>query len=116
MITRGSRIAWTLIALATTLLTSLVASAQDSESKPKTRSVSQVEIKPEPRKLSPGTPLSVRTLVLRPPQIPSVLSWTIESKRHRGYLIATAISPDAKQLATGGLDGIIRIWDAATGE
>lgn len=116
MIARGSRSVWTLIALATSLLSNLGSSAQDSDSKPKTRSVTPVEIKPERRTLSPGTPLSVRTLVLRPPQIPSVLSWTIESKRHRGYLVATALSPDAKQLATGGLDGIIRIWDAETGE
>ncbi len=116
MITRGSRSVWTLVALASTLLTSLGSPAQDSDEKPKARSVSTVEIKPERRTLSPGTPLSVRTLVLRPPQIPNALSWTIESKRHRGYLIATALSPDTKQLATGGLDGIIRIWDAATGE
>lgn len=116
MITRCSRSVWTLIALTTSLLSNLDSSAQESDSKPKTRTVSPVEIKPEPRKLSPGTPLSVRTLVLRPPAIPSVLSWTIESKRHRGYLVATALSPDAKQLATGGLDGIIRLWNAETGE
>lgn len=91
MIARGSRSVWTLIALATSLLSNLGSSAQDSDSKPKTRSVTPVEIKPERRTLSPGTPLSVRTLVLRPPQIPSVLSWTIESKRHRGYLVATVL-------------------------
>ena len=86
----------------TSLLSGLGASAQDTTEKSTTRTISLVEIKPERRTLSPGTPLSVRTLVLRPPSIPSVLSWTIESKRHRGYLVATALSPDAKHLPRQG--------------
>src|SRR5438094_974842 len=35
---------------------------------------------------------------------------------HRGYLATSALSPDGKKLATGGLDGIVRVWDADTGE
>ena len=113
MIALGSRCA---LAIIVSLLGGLGAAAQESDAKPKSRTVTPVEIKPEQRKLSPGTPLSVRTLVLRPPQIPGLFSWTIESKRHRGYLMATALSPDNKQLATGGLDGIVRVWNAETGE
>ncbi len=116
MVESGSKCWWVALGLAASLLAAFGAAAQETEAKAKTKSVSPVDIKPEPRKLTPGSPLSVRTLVLRPPQIPSVLSWTIESKRHRGYLITAALSPDDKQIATGGLDGIIRIWDAATGE
>ena len=116
MVVSGSRCWWMTLGLTASLLGARGAAAQETDAKAKARSVSPVDIKPEPRKVTPGSPLSVRTLVLRPPQIPNVLSWTIESKRHRGYLITTAISPDDKQIATGGLDGIIRIWDSATGE
>lgn len=91
------------------------ADEKENEAKSKPRSASPVEIKVEPRKLGPGGALSARTLVTRPIAIPDVIGWTIESKRHRGYLIAAALSPDAKQVATGGLDGIIRLWDAETG-
>ena len=93
----------------------VLADEKEGETKSKARAVSTVEIKLEPRKLGPGGALSGRTLVTRPMAIPNVLGWTIESKRHRGYLIAAALSPDAKQVATGGLDGTIRLWDAETG-
>ena len=102
------------MSFAATLLGGFDAVAQETETKSATRTVTPVNIKPEPKKISPGAPLSVRTLVLRPPAIPNVVSWTIESKKHRGYLIAVALSPDAKQVATGGLDGIVRIWDVST--
>jgi WD40 repeat protein len=75
-----------------------------------------VTIPPEPLGLRAGEPLSTRTLVQRPPAVTGAVSWTIETRRHRGYLAVSALSPDGKKLATGGLDGIIRVWDADTGE
>ena len=75
-----------------------------------------VVIPPEPLALRAGDPLSLRTLVQRPPAVGGAASWTIETRRHRGYIATSALSPDAKKIATGGMDGIIRVWDADTGE
>ncbi len=44
------------------------------------------------------------------------MSWSLESRRHRGAINATALSPDGKLLATGGLDGTVRLWDTETGK
>lgn len=66
--------------------------------------------------LKPGDPLSARALVQRPPPVRGLVSWSIETKRHRGHVHVAALSPDEKLLATGGLDGITRIWNTATGE
>jgi WD40 repeat protein len=63
----------------------------------------------------PGEPLSIRTPVQRPGPLKGVRSWTIETKRHRWYPTIIAVSPNGKHLATGGYDGIIRLWDADTG-
>lgn len=78
--------------------------------------IEPVEITPEPLALKTGAPLSGRTLVQRPPFIKGLRSWTLETKRHRGYVVTIDVSPDGKQLATGGLDGIVRIWDLETGK
>jgi WD40 repeat protein len=75
-----------------------------------------VTIKPEPLSVSPGKPLSQRTLVQKPPILKDAVTWTIETRRHRGPLFGSALSKDGKRLATGGIDGIVRLWDAATGE
>ncbi len=75
-----------------------------------------VEIPGEPFKIKPGDPLSGRALVQKPGRINGVMSWTLETRRHRGAMYHVAISPDGKTLATGGLDGTIRLWDVETGK
>src|SRR5262245_10325987 len=72
-------------------------------------------IKPEPLTLKPGDALSSHALVTKPPIIKGVVGWTLETRRHRGTFYAVAVSPDGKLIATGGVDGTIRIWDAANG-
>jgi WD40 repeat protein len=63
-----------------------------------------------------GDALSIRTPVQKPMVLKGVRSWTIETKRHRWVPTILALSPDAKHLATGGYDGIIRLWNAESGE
>lgn len=75
-----------------------------------------VEIPGEPIRIKPGDPLSGRALVQRPAKINGVMSWTLETRRHRGAMYHVAISPDGKTLATGGLDGTIRLWEVETGK
>src|SRR4051794_27390053 len=75
----------------------------------------QVTITPEPLTLKTGAPLSTRALVARPLAVKGLRSWTIETRRHRGYIVTMAISPDGHWLVTGGLDGIVRFWDVASG-
>jgi len=92
-----------------------------------TQSNGQPKAKPKPKPGEPlvhdpadlpkfGDPLSIRTPVQRPGPLKGVRSWTIETKRHRWYPTILALSQDGKHLATGGYDGIIRIWSVETGE
>src|SRR5262245_14683294 len=75
-----------------------------------------VVIKPDPLAVTPGQPLSRRALVQRPFPLKDVVSWTLETRRHRGLLLSQAIDRDGKRLATGGSDGVVRLWDASSGE
>jgi WD40 repeat protein len=70
----------------------------------------------EPLALKLGEPLSTRALVQRPPGIRGLVSWSLETRRHRGNFSCMALSPDGKQLATGGIDGTVRVWDVETGK
>jgi WD40 repeat protein len=65
--------------------------------------------------LRPGGGLSVRTPVARPGSVKGARSWTIETRRHRWAPTALALAPDGTIAATGGYDGMVRLWDAATG-
>ncbi|MBC8115405.1 MAG: WD40 repeat domain-containing protein, partial [Candidatus Saccharimonas sp.] len=38
-----------------------------------------------------------------------------ELKGHSAGVFAVAFRPDGKQVATGGLDGVVRLFDAETG-
>ena len=60
--------------------------------------------------------MSRMALVTQPAKLAGAVSWTIETRQHRGRLIAMALSPDCKLAATGGVDGSIHIWELATGK
>lgn len=75
-----------------------------------------VEIPGERLELALGEPLSARALVTKPLPITAVMSWSLETRRHRGTIWCHALSPDGRAWATGGLDGTIRIWDVASGQ
>lgn len=64
----------------------------------------------------PWTGFSARALVTHPATIAGVETWTIESRRHRGSIVCMSLSPDGKQLVTGGIDGTIRLWDVESGK
>jgi WD40 repeat protein len=78
--------------------------------------IESVSILAEPLPFKSGAPLSARAMVARPGPIKGLISWSIETRRHHGVVFSAAISPDGRLVATGGLDGTIRIWDAQTGK
>ena len=54
-------------------------------------------------------------LVLEPKKLEGVSRWAIESPRHRGSIHWMAPSPDGVRVATGGVDGVVRIWNLEKG-
>lgn len=74
-----------------------------------------VVIPPQRLELMPGDPLSTRALVTKPLPITGVVSWSLETRRHRGSVFSQTISPDGKLFATGGLDGTVRVWNVESG-
>jgi len=54
-------------------------------------------------------------LVLEPRKLDGVSRWAIESPRHRGSIHCMAPSPDGVRVATGGVDGVVRIWNLEKG-
>jgi WD40 repeat protein len=72
--------------------------------------------RPESPKAAAETGMSLRALVTQPTPVPRASNWTLESRRHRGAMYSLAASPDGRHVATGGIDGTIRIWDLESGE
>jgi len=95
------------------LLTAASGLVQGQRGDPRRRLTAPSRTTPE---TPPWTGISARALVTHPTPIPGVKAWTIESRRHRGGIICMSLSPDGKQLVTGGIDGTIRVWDAETGQ
>jgi WD40 repeat protein len=82
---------------------------------PTTKQPKGTTIFPDDIPLRPGGGLSVRTSVSRPRSVKGARSWTVETRRHRWAAIDLAVSPDGTLVATSGYDGMIRLWNAATG-
>ena len=78
--------------------------------------VEPLYVRPEPPAISPGEPLSVRALVTHPPLVRGLVSWTVESRGHRGVLYSLSPSPNGRLVATGGLDGTVRVWQLSDGQ
>jgi WD40 repeat protein len=96
------------------LLLGLVASRAGEEST--SAKIEPLDIRPESLSIKPGAAMSARALVTHPPAIRGLLSWTIETRRHRGTMYGLAPSPNGRLLATGGLDGMVRIWKLDDGQ
>jgi hypothetical protein len=60
-----------------------VSSSREVSDGSPTSGAETVVITADPIKIKPGSPLSGRALVQRPANIPNVMSWTLETRRHR---------------------------------
>ncbi|OWK43508.1 eIF2A-related protein [Fimbriiglobus ruber] len=75
-----------------------------------------VVLTPDKGVVKTSGPLSVRALVQKPTAVKGAGAWSLETVHHRGPVGSIALSPDGQFIATGGLDGTIRLWEVATGQ
>ena len=69
-----------------------------------------------PASNEPPAPPTARLLVANSSPIEGVHFWSIETAQPRGRVWALDFSPDGKSLASGGDDGVVRIWNVETGK
>jgi WD40 repeat protein len=60
--------------------------------------------------------MALSALVSRPTAKAGLESWTVETRLPRASLRALACRPGGGIVATGGGDGVVRLWDANTGK
>ncbi|MGB2824916.1 MAG: WD40 repeat domain-containing protein, partial [Phycisphaerae bacterium] len=65
---------------------------------------------------SAGRLTGALSLVADPAKIQGVRSWTLETRRPRGRILALAYSPDAKHIAVAGECGTVRLLSAESGK
>lgn len=87
----------------------------DKAQQPKEPPAPLVPLPPEPPiAIKAGDPMSGIALTRKPKAYPNVLSWTLETVRHRKPVAAFAFQPGGTLFATGSNDGTIRVYDAKT--
>ncbi|MBM4094528.1 MAG: WD40 repeat domain-containing protein, partial [Planctomycetes bacterium] len=92
--------------------------SRETPSQPPKATPVPLVIPPERPATEIGQPLSSEALVQQPARIPGVRGWTIETRGPRLGSYVTSIlkvSPDGTMLASGGMDGSVRLWEMATG-
>jgi len=66
--------------------------------------------------LKHGAPLAPTALVSQPALPRGVQSWTLETLGHRGSISKVTYSPNGRWLASGSIDGMIRLWGSESGQ
>src|SRR5205823_2540514 len=75
-----------------------------------------IEIEPDPA--DPAPPASLpNALVIKPAPLQGVQGWTVlPATGHTGNIYAVAYNPSGDRMASGGDDGLIRLWDPHRGK